>query len=269
MITITRLFARQLRSVLRRAGFARPPHGQSNAITFIARPDGLRIRAALSKFAIECRLPSPYEPVQYTVPYAFLAACEGGRDHCVNLNLLPDDKVRISWQDHDVPMSAVYEGCRVDEQAAFPVLPDSFAVTDATLLPALRDAAATSSDERTRFVSELAQRNRGMRLKCARGGLVRRETCVSSLNGFLANPKPPSQFYQGRNGHNRELPSHVMRCNTTGTLFVLCRPRWLRSANCRASADSTDDRDSIRFKIHYSEAPHASQNQRGLRASTG
>lgn len=120
MITITRSLARQIRPVFRRAllGSSR---GAGPAVVLEAGPDGLVIRAKTNGTAIAHHMPGDFPSGRLSLPFQFLADCEGRGKEPVILERQDDGKVTAQWTDDSIPQLLQYES--VDGR----VWPDSMA----------------------------------------------------------------------------------------------------------------------------------------------
>jgi hypothetical protein len=83
LITITRLLARRLRAVFRRALGSAGTTGPS--LSFTAGPEGLSVRAKAYDAAIQYHHPGELPAEQLTAPWELLAQCEGRKEEPVTL----------------------------------------------------------------------------------------------------------------------------------------------------------------------------------------
>lgn len=151
MITITRSLVKQLRAVFRRAGIGyRPRFGAGVPIKFLAGADGLRIQARSHEVAIEYHQPGEYTAETLTVPFEFLAECEGARDDSVTLALQRDNHIEVCWSDHGLPQAKRFADCSGDISGVSPSPPESWTPADQSLLDALREAMETTAKEDSR-----------------------------------------------------------------------------------------------------------------------
>ncbi|MCY2987617.1 MAG: hypothetical protein NTY19_07100 [Planctomycetota bacterium] len=158
MITITRLLARQLRAVLRRAGIGKAHGGYGQRALFLANGDTLHIRAMSYIAAVEYQAAYQGGTVEALVPVDLLAACEGTRPDPVELDFSVADKVTASWTDKRVPVLRDFATSTPnDTLPPFPSLPDTFASNDPGLWTALREAAATTDQQPHRFALSCVQ----------------------------------------------------------------------------------------------------------------
>ncbi len=158
MITISRLLARQLRAVFRRAGIGKAYGGYRQRALFLADQGTLRIRGLSCNAAVEYQAAHQGGPVEALLPLDLLAACEGSRPDPVQLDFGTDEKVTASWTDKRVPVVRDFATSAPDDTLPpFPPLPETFASNDPGLWLALREAAATTDQQPHRFALSCVQ----------------------------------------------------------------------------------------------------------------
>jgi hypothetical protein len=151
LITITRLLARQLRAVLRRAGIGKAYGGYGRRALFLADQDTLRIRAMSGSAAVDYQAAHQGGPAQVLLPLDLLNACEGSKPDPVQLDFSVPDKVTASWTDKSVPVMVDFDvSAPNDTLPPFPPLPATFASNEPDLWTALREAAASTDANPTR-----------------------------------------------------------------------------------------------------------------------
>ncbi len=150
MITITRLLARQLRTVFRRV-LNITPKGVVYPIVLDAGPNGLCVRALNHKSAVEYRQRGNLDTEQFSLPFQFLVDCEGRKDDPVTIEALSKKQFAASWQDGNVPQVVRYEQAESHIKEEFPALPDMPAENPPELLSALHNASETSDSQATRY----------------------------------------------------------------------------------------------------------------------
>ncbi|MHB1038187.1 MAG: hypothetical protein ACYC35_26405 [Pirellulales bacterium] len=154
MITITRLQARQVRTVFRRALHV-STRGPFPILLFQAGPDGLRIRALANQAAAEYHIPGDFPPEELAAPYELLADCDGSKPEPVAIEAQGDKRQTLTarWQDNQVPQLLQYDAVGPAKAHAekFPPWPESWAENPPGLLKALDDAMQTTDLEAVRF----------------------------------------------------------------------------------------------------------------------
>ena len=149
MVTITRSLARQLRATFRRTGAGRS--GVRTWITFLAAVDGLRIRLKTQDVALEYFQAGEFQPDQLSIPFEFLADCEGRKDEPVTLQVQTNGRALVNWSDRGVPQMVQYDADPTAEEIAFPALPERLQTTEPEFWLALADAAQTCDRTRIRY----------------------------------------------------------------------------------------------------------------------
>jgi hypothetical protein len=127
LITISRSLARQLRSMFRRA-LNLTPKGQECPVTFDAGPDGLTVLARNHETAVEYHRPGNYRPARPTLPFNFLADCEGRKDEPVTIEIDGAGHIVANWQDGNVPRTVTYKRAESAIKDPFPRMLDNYAI---------------------------------------------------------------------------------------------------------------------------------------------
>jgi hypothetical protein len=152
LITISRSVARQVRSVLRRAGLMKGRHGNPAALRITAGAEGICLAAALPEIAVEYREPGDWPPTAFVLPVDVLASVEGRDDS--DVTFLPqetDSKVIVRWTDRRVPKEEMVPRLDTVDLPAVPPVAERWEANEANLVTALRDAMATRDPESARF----------------------------------------------------------------------------------------------------------------------
>jgi hypothetical protein len=156
MIQITRNLARQIRSVFRRA-LNVTPRGPSYPIILQAGPGGLCIRAQSPVAAVEYHGTGSFSAEQITLPFEFLADCEGKKDEPVQLEAGGDGRIAVQWRDGDVPQIVQYGTPEAVDFTEFPRMPENPATNPIRFLAAMKEAAETTDPNPTRFATNHVQ----------------------------------------------------------------------------------------------------------------
>jgi len=115
-----------------------------------AGPNGLVIQAKNSQTAIVRHVPGDFPSEKLSVPFQFLADCEGRGKEPVALECQKGGKVMAQWTDGSVPQLLEYES--VDgKKHRFPPMPKEPSTNDSRLLDALRDAMGTTDPASARY----------------------------------------------------------------------------------------------------------------------
>jgi hypothetical protein len=158
LITITRLLARQLRAVFRRAGIGKVHGGYGQRALFLANGYTLRVRGLSHNAAVEYQAAHQGDAVEALVPLDLLTDCEGSRPDPVQLDFSVADKVTASWTDKRVPVLLDFATSAPDDALPpFPPLPETFTTNEPDLWLALREAAATTDQQPHRFALSCVQ----------------------------------------------------------------------------------------------------------------
>lgn len=149
MITISRLLAKQIRAVFRRA-LQLSANQTDQVVWLLADNSGLRIRAQNKQAIIEYHLPGLVTPDAVPITMDALAACEGTKaDQFVSIERQSDGPVVLRWDDRAVPQSFVFDAKKVKAEAS-PVPPEAWTTNAPSLLGALADAMRIVPAEATR-----------------------------------------------------------------------------------------------------------------------
>ena len=153
MITITRLMARQIRAVFSRC-LSPASRGPFPPVMFRADGGGLTIAAKSHDAAIEFHQPGDFAEEQFAIPFDVLKRCEGGKADAVTLERI-DQRVTVQWNDGGIPQVIHVDVETTDED--FPAVSSELRSNDARLVCALRDAAATTDNDATRYALNCIQ----------------------------------------------------------------------------------------------------------------
>lgn len=151
MIAITRLLARQLRNVLRRARIGNSNVDQGKTIALRTTTNGLVVQAASPEVRIEYRQPGSYEPEELAVPIDLLARCEGRRQETVTLERRGAAQVVASWSDRGLPQAVELHAPLPASDIESPETPETLAENTPDLLRALKDAVPITDQASSRY----------------------------------------------------------------------------------------------------------------------
>ena len=152
MITITRLLARQLRSVFRSSGVHSRSHSPIGPpVVFQAGPEGLRVRAHKYDLAVEYHQPGALPVDEIIVPRDFLDDSEGGKDEPVTLENGSDGHVVAQWREKGTPQLLAIRYPSQKDIPVFAGLPATFASNGPEFLTALAEASEVTDRESTRY----------------------------------------------------------------------------------------------------------------------
>ena len=156
MITISRLLAKQIRSVFRRA--LQISASQTDQVVWLlADNTGLRIRAQNKQAIIEYHLPGAVTPDAVPITMDALAACEGTKaDQFVSIEQQSDGPIVLRWDDRAVPQSFVFDATKVQAEAS-PIPPEAWTTNASSLLSALADAMRIVPTDATRLALNCVQ----------------------------------------------------------------------------------------------------------------
>lgn len=147
MIQITRLIARQLRSIVKRAFNRHLP-----VLTFRSGDEGLFIEVQGVNFALQYHDPRPQDREHLLLPLNVLEDVQGSKAEPVYLNTRRPGVLGASWQDRDVVRDLEYDAPEpVADAKPFPPLPAKFTENPPEFLIALRDAYETTDFESKRY----------------------------------------------------------------------------------------------------------------------
>jgi hypothetical protein len=145
VIEITRLLARSLRAVFRRASRV---GSRSLPVVFSAGPAGLTIHSELGEVIVAYRQAGEFAPENITLPTDVLADIEGKEASPVVLERTAAGQCLVRWQDKEVPR--VQEFTTLGE-TTWPELPAQFSSPGDGFLTALDEAMQTANPEATRL----------------------------------------------------------------------------------------------------------------------
>ncbi len=156
MISISRALALQFRAVARRAGLSKVGLPGSGCVRLLASADLLRLQATNGRVAVECQAAGKFDAADITVPLQVFADCEAKTDGLVTIRRSDSAELVASWDDRGVPQQYDYTSPEAPEM---PVFAQDLRTNPATLLAALRDAAATVDSSATRYALDCIQLN--------------------------------------------------------------------------------------------------------------
>ena len=149
MITISRLLAKQIRSVVRRA--LQLSASQADQVVWLhADNTGLRLRAQNQHATIEYHLPGEGPAGSVAITMEALAACEGAKaDQFVRIERPSEGLTVLRWDDRAVPQSLQVDASKIRADAS-PIQPETWTTNAPNLLGALADAMRIVPAEATR-----------------------------------------------------------------------------------------------------------------------
>lgn len=149
MIQITRLLAKQLRSVFKKT-IGR--QGPALVLTFRSGDDGLFIEAQGTNQALQYHDPQPQDREHLLVPLNVLEDVQGAKAEPVYLNTRRAGVLGASWQDKGMFRDLEFDAPEpVADAKPFPAMPTQLAENPPTMLAALRDAYETTDIESNRY----------------------------------------------------------------------------------------------------------------------
>ena len=151
MIQITRLLAKQIRTIFKNAlGFTKSALAPDLRLT--TGPDGLKAQAQTFEHAAEYHQPGPLEPAELVVPFAVLDDVQGTRAEPVDFSLPKPDVLAATWEDRGVPRTIEYDRPKPRQgPPSFPAAPAAWTENPPPLLAALCDAFDTTDIESSRY----------------------------------------------------------------------------------------------------------------------
>ena len=156
MITISRLLAKQIRSVFRRALQITARH-TDQIVWLQADGTGLQVRAQNHHAIAEHHLLCQVTPGSAPVTMEALAACEGTKaDEFVSVEQRADGTVVLRWEDRSIPQSFQVDDKKVQADLS-PALPESWSNNSPRLLNALSDAMKVLPADATRYALNCVQ----------------------------------------------------------------------------------------------------------------
>lgn len=148
LIQITRLLAKQLRSVFRKA------FGAGNAaqpdLHLSAGPAGLVIRAHGLQHAVEYYQPVPCEPDELVIPFELLNDVQGNKNDPVTVGVLKAGVLTAEWEERGIRKALQY-ALPKGKLENFPSVTSSLMVNPPGLIAALRDANETTDLDSSRY----------------------------------------------------------------------------------------------------------------------
>lgn len=151
MITITRLLAKQIRSVFRKA-LCLAGNNPRLRVELIAGPDGLTIRCQSKGSAVEYHQLGELPAAHVVIPFDLLREVEGAKPEPVTLAATTDGQVTRSWHEGEIPRtSTVAVPDPYPDEPPFPAAPDNWLENGSELRQALHAAMETADDTSTRY----------------------------------------------------------------------------------------------------------------------
>ena len=156
MITISRLLAKQIRSVFRRA-LQLSATQTDQVVWLLADNSGLRIRAQNKQAIIEYHLPGLVTPDAVPITMEALAACEGTKaDQFVGIDRPSEGLTVLRWDDRGIPQSFQFDAKKLQAEAS-PIQPETWVTNSPSLLGALADAMRIVPTDATRLALNCVQ----------------------------------------------------------------------------------------------------------------
>ena len=156
MMTFSRLLAKQIRSVFRRA--LQISASQADQVVWLVADDsGLHIRAQSHRGIAEYHLPGAATPGSIPVTMEALAACEGARaNETVSVERRADGVVALNWSDRGVPQQFRLDANELHPEPP-PALPETWGSNPPSLLGAMDEAMRIAPNDATRFALNCVQ----------------------------------------------------------------------------------------------------------------
>lgn len=200
MIQITRLLAKQLRSIIKRT-FNR----QATVLTFRSGDDGLFVEAQGVNHALRYHDPQPQDRELLLIPINVLEDVQGAKPEPVFLNTHRAGVIGASWQEKGVFHDLEYDAPEpVADAPQFPELPAKFNDNQPELLAAMHEAYETTDVESKRYALACVQArgNEGViaatdgrqMLKQAGFSFGFEEKLLLQHTKFFANKELPSEL---------------------------------------------------------------------------
>ncbi len=156
MITITRLLAKQIKSVLRqlfgRTRYRQPP------VVISSGPQGLLISCCDGLRGFEYRDAMPQPECSLRATFELFKQLAGTKQVFVELTPVTDGEgVLARWQDGSIPCSKQFEPSDSTRDLVVPTLPETFAENPPAALSILHEAMLTIAKDPFRFATDLIQ----------------------------------------------------------------------------------------------------------------
>lgn len=151
MLTISRLLASNIVTVLRRAMNLTNRQLGTQLVHVIAGHEGLTIRAHNARFAVEYHQSVSLPPISLVLPLDFLQAISGRKDTTVTIAQTADGNLTATWQEGAIPQQRSTAPLELSSDQPFPPLPESLAENPPDVLQLLRDAVAVTDQESSRY----------------------------------------------------------------------------------------------------------------------
>jgi len=155
MIQISRMLARQLRSVFRK--LASREKASFAKVSLVTGPDGLRVCLHQTDILAEYHQAGEFSAAQIILPLQAFADFEGRSDTAVTLETVDANNARAQWEDAGVPQVTAY---RVQDQTklpAFPSSPASMLPIEPAILNVLAEASLSASSDNLRYATNNVQ----------------------------------------------------------------------------------------------------------------
>lgn len=151
MIQISRLLARQLRSVFRKLG-TRSTAGIAK-VSFLAQPHGLLVRLHRAEILAEYELAGEFSHNEFIIALQALADFEGRNGDMVTFDTNENGIVQARWEDGGLPQVMGYEAEDPAKLPAFPKLPEVMSPVAPGIFKVVADAAHSTSMENFRYAT--------------------------------------------------------------------------------------------------------------------
>ena len=224
LITITRLKARALRSLFRRAALGIRHRSSVPPLVLHAEGTHLRAQYQYDSLAVEYLEPGSYRPLDSVpVPLDVLTDIEGRDGSPVVFEAAEPDRTVIRWQDHGIPQVRESAVTPFGNIAPFPETPTAWTRAPADLLQALAEAAMICTLESTRYALNCVQLRGAVHKIIATDGhqLLVRSGFAFPWDGDLLIKSSPVFSCKGLNG------DHDIQIGKTDTHLVLRIGPWM------------------------------------------
>ncbi len=156
MLTVSRLLAKQIRSVFRRA-LQISASQIDQAVWLVGDDSGLRIRAQNWRATAEYHLLGAVATESIPVTMEALTAFEGAKlDEIVTVERGPDGMVVLCWTDRSIPQSFQLDAKQIRADQT-PASPEAWASNPPRLLNALNDSMKIAPPDATRYAINCVQ----------------------------------------------------------------------------------------------------------------
>jgi len=155
MIQISRMLARQLRSVFRK--LASREKTAFAKVSLLTGPDGLRVRLHQTDILAEYHQAGEFSAAQIIIPLQAFADFEGRSDTAVTLETVDASNARAQWEDAGVPQVTAYRAQDQTKLPAFPAAPASMLPIEPAILNVLAEASLSASSDNLRYATNNVQ----------------------------------------------------------------------------------------------------------------